>query len=98
MIEKKTTSEIIEIGKDLQVKANRFKTTEKRWKELAEEIKSHYHKVWISEDSLRQSLLDMYRLMCNKYGKANIWNMNADELLENVDLLINEQLEKVQEK
>ena len=50
-------------------------------------------KVWISEESLRENLLDMYRLMCNKYGKANIWNMNADELLENVDLLINEILE-----
>lgn len=71
-------------------------------KKTTEEIcplyrKSDKGKVWISEDSLKENLFDMYRLMCNKYGKANIWNMNADELLENVDLLINEILESAKE-
>jgi hypothetical protein len=71
--------------------------------EIYEEVNNHSYsnttnnKIWISEDSLRENLLDMYRLMCNKYGKANIWTMNAEELLEKVDLLINDLLEKVKE-
>jgi hypothetical protein len=47
---------------------------------------------WYSEEELRMQLLDMYRLMCNEYGKANIWSMNPEELLEKVDLLIEKKL------
>ena len=95
MIKKKTTEDIfnkcITLSKasvDLGIDENyELKNCRDLWKK----------EVWISEDSLRENLLDMYRLMCNKYGKANIWTMNADELLENVDLLINEILESVKE-
>jgi len=50
------------------------------------------NKKWFSEEELRIKLLDMYRFMCNEYGKANIWEMNTDELLDNVDLLIEKKL------
>ena len=43
---------------------------------------------WYSEKELRLKLLDMYRFMCNEYGKGDVWSMDADELLNNVDLLI----------
>ena len=43
---------------------------------------------WYSEKELRVKLLDMYRFMCNEHGKANVWSMNADELLDNVDAFL----------
>lgn len=51
-----------------------------------------YHTKWYSEEEIRLKILDMYRLMCNEYGKANIWSMDTDELLDNVELLIEKKL------
>ena len=41
---------------------------------------------WISLDSLKE--MDLYREMCNKFGKVEIWGLNTDELLGKVEELI----------
>jgi len=47
---------------------------------------------WVSVDSIKGEIYDLYRKMCNKYGKAVIWEMNADELIEQVELYLQEKL------
>ena len=77
----KTSQEIMEIGIE-----------ESRKEEETMQYSEFFRKKWYSEEELRLKLLDMYRFMCNEYGKANIWSMDPDELLENVDLLIEKKL------
>ena len=84
-IEIKTTREIYDLYKSI------IKTIPELPK-LEKELITICNQKWYSEEELRLKLLDMYRFMCNEYGKANIWSMNTDELLDNVDLLIEKKL------
>ena len=42
-------------------------------------------------------MMDLYRDMCNKLGKAKVWSLNADELLDEVEFIVEEKIKQAKQ-
>lgn len=42
--------------------------------------------------------MDLYRELCNKIGKVKVWSLNADELLDEVELIVREKIKQAKQE